>query len=30
MSPIYSVGLPDEALEKIYHRNIERLIPGLA
>jgi predicted TIM-barrel fold metal-dependent hydrolase len=29
MNPIYCINLPDEALEKIYHKNIEKLVPGL-
>jgi len=29
LSRIYGIDLPPEVLEKIYHRNAERLIPGL-
>ena len=28
-SRIYGIDLPDEVLEKIYHKNVEKLIPGL-
>jgi predicted TIM-barrel fold metal-dependent hydrolase len=27
---IYGIGLPDDVLQKVYHRNAERLIPGVA
>ncbi|HRX81963.1 MAG TPA: amidohydrolase family protein, partial [Pirellulaceae bacterium] len=27
---IYGIGLPDDVLQKIYHENAARLIPGLA
>jgi predicted TIM-barrel fold metal-dependent hydrolase len=30
MRRIYGLHLPDEVLEKVYHKNAQRLIPGLA
>ena len=30
MRRIHGLYLPDEVLEKVYHKNVERLVPGLA